>query len=82
MVQESRASLTSEASAEDVGMTLDNGQKWVDFHELARLVGVSYQTVLRYNREKRFQAIQVGGRWRVYREELERFLKEGNYNKW
>jgi excisionase family DNA binding protein len=82
MVVENRANRSSEASAEDDEETpLDDStdRKWVDLRELARLVGVSYQTALRYKKDGRFQAIEVGGRWRVYKTELERFLREGNY---
>jgi excisionase family DNA binding protein len=81
MVQESRARGSSEQSSEEDDSTLDNGKRWVDLHELARLVGVTYQTALRYKKDERFHAINVGGRWRVYKEELERFLKEGNYKR-
>lgn len=57
-----------------------NGRKWVSLHEFARIVGVTYQTALRYKDLKNIEVVQVGGRFRVYLEELERFQREGNKN--
>lgn len=55
------------------------GRNWVTLKQLQKLLGVTYQTVLRYVREEKVRAVKVGGGWRIYEEELRRFLSEGNY---
>lgn len=54
------------------------GRNWVTLHQFKELVGVTYQTALRYVKTKKIRAIKIGGSWRVYEEELRRFLSEGN----
>lgn len=54
------------------------GKKYVTLRQLASLLGVTYQTVLRYVREDKLHAVRVGGRYRVYEDELRRFLETGN----
>lgn len=54
------------------------GRNWITFKQMARLIGVTYQTIIRYKRTGKFRPVRIGGRWRVYEEELRRFLSEGN----
>lgn len=51
---------------------------WVSMHEFAQLIGVSYPTVMRMREADNFAYIRVGEQYRVYLEEVERFLREGN----
>jgi excisionase family DNA binding protein len=52
--------------------------KFVTLMQFAELFGVTYQTALRWKNDKKIHVITVGGRHRVYRQELERFEREGN----
>jgi len=54
------------------------GRNWVTLRQLSGLLGVTYQTVLRYVKEEKIRAVKIGGSWRIYEEELRRFLEEGN----
>lgn len=59
------------------------GRKWVSLRQVSNLLEVTYQTVLRYitdtpERPAVLHAVRVGGKWRVYEEELRRFLDAGN----
>jgi excisionase family DNA binding protein len=51
---------------------------WVSMHEFAQLIGVSYPTIMRMRESGNFSYIRVGEQYRVYLEEVERFLREGN----
>jgi len=53
-------------------------RNWVTLKQLAKILDVTYQTVLRYKAEGKIKAVQIGGGWRVYEGELRRFLAEGN----
>jgi hypothetical protein len=50
----------------------------VTLRQFAEIVGVTYQTALRYKDDKKVAVIKIGGRWFVNRNELDRFLLEGN----
>ena len=52
---------------------------WVSLRQMARLAGLHYLTILDARRMGRLRAIKVGGRFRVYEDEIIRFLTEGNY---
>lgn len=59
------------------------GKNYATLRQTARLLGKSYQTILRYIREDadsppKLRAVRVGGEWRVYEDELRRFLSQGN----
>lgn len=54
-------------------------RKWVSLKQLARIIGVSYPTALRMRDRGDVRAIKVGGHFRVYEDELVRFLVHGNY---
>jgi excisionase family DNA binding protein len=55
------------------------GKNYVTLRQLKDLLGVTYQTVLRYVREEKVRAVKVGGSWRIYEDELRRFLSSGNW---
>lgn len=48
--------------------------------QICKLLSISYPTFLKYIKNDSLKAIRVGGQWRVNRTELERFIKEGNFN--
>lgn len=54
-------------------------QGWVSLNGFAKIVDVSYPTALKLKQEGKVRTIQVGSQTRVYRSEVERFLREGNY---
>lgn len=62
--------------ANDVATLAARG--WVSLAGFARLAGVSYPTALRLKKQGYINVIPVGGLWRVYTDEVERFLREGN----
>ncbi len=52
---------------------------WVSLPQVARIAGVSYQTILAIKDRGEIHPIKVGGIYRVYEDELTRFLVHGNY---
>lgn len=59
------------------------GRNYVTLRQFCTLVGISYQTGLRWVKpdksdKVKVKAIHVGGGWRIYEEELRRFLDHGN----
>lgn len=54
------------------------GRNWITLRQLTNLLGVSYQTALRYVSDHKIGAVKIGGGWRIYEEELRRFLADGN----
>lgn len=54
------------------------GRNWITLKQLGRLVGVTYQSILRWKKQGKFKTVKVGGSFRIYEEELRRFLQEGN----
>lgn len=71
-------------SPPDPAETLDlvevTGRKWITLRKFSQLVGKSYPTCLKMARAtpQKVRAIKVGGTYRVYEEEVKRFLLEGN----
>lgn len=73
--------LDSVQSLQDVA-----GKNYVTLKQAANIIGKSYQVLLKYvepdpevpGSKPKLNAVRVGGRWRVYEEELRRFLLEGN----
>ncbi len=51
---------------------------WVSLNKFAVLIGVSYPTVLKMRDRGDVRCIKVGGIYRVYQAEVERYLREGN----
>jgi excisionase family DNA binding protein len=47
--------------------------------EVRNIVKVSYPTILGLIRSNKLRAIRVGGRWRVAKEELDRLIRDGNF---
>ena len=69
----------SSSSEEDASLALgSSGRKYVSLREFAIIVGITYQTALKYKNDGVIQVVQVGGRFRIYTEELMRFQREGN----
>jgi hypothetical protein len=64
------------------------GRNWVSLEQASKLLEVSYQTALKlikpgkdklgHETPARLKAIRVGGTWRIYEEELRRYLDSGN----
>lgn len=64
------------------------GRNWVSLGQACDLIEISYQTGMRYIRPgkdklgketpPKLKAVRVGGTWRIYEEELRRFLDAGN----
>lgn len=56
------------------------GRKWISLRKFADLIGKSYPTVLKMANSdpQKVKAVRVGSQWRVYEEEVWRFLREGN----
>lgn len=51
---------------------------WVSVNQFAVLIGVSYPTILRMRDRGDFKSIQIGGVYRVYQDEVSRFLEKGS----
>jgi len=54
-------------------------RNWLGVKEVAAELHVHYITALELIHRGLLRATRVGRRWRVSREELERFKREGNY---
>lgn len=59
------------------------GRNYVTLRQFCTLVGRTYQTGLRWVKpdkdgKVKVKAVHVGGGWRIYEEELRRFLDHGN----
>ena len=51
---------------------------WMSASQVAGLLDVHPSTVIRMIHNNQVQAIRVGGHWRIYTDEVERVLQEGN----
>ncbi len=51
---------------------------YVSLNQFARLVGVSYPTALKMRDRGDVKTVPVGGVFRVYNDEIQRFLEKGN----
>jgi hypothetical protein len=65
-------------------------RNWVSLRQVASLLGVTYHTILRYIKPTvddtgheiapaRLKVVKIGGQYRVYEDELRRFLSQGNH---
>lgn len=50
---------------------------WVSLNRAAKLLGISYPTVVRLRRQGRIKTIRIGGIFRVYTDEIRRIAVEG-----
>jgi excisionase family DNA binding protein len=50
------------------------GRNYVSLDQAAKLIGVSYQTALKYVKSGKLKAVRVGGGWRIYEDSLKAFL--------
>jgi excisionase family DNA binding protein len=71
-------------SAEDLPSLQEiAGKGWVSLEQAANIIGVSYQTVLKYvkpvdeSTPAKLKAVRVGGQYRIYEEALRSFLATG-----
>jgi excisionase family DNA binding protein len=53
-------------------------RQYVTLNELATILNVEYRTARKYVRTNKLKAIKCGGQYRIYEEELRRFLTYGN----
>ncbi len=53
-------------------------RKYLTLGQLGNVLGVTYQTVRRYVVDGKLRAVKVGGSYRVYEDEIRRFLDMGN----
>lgn len=67
----------SETNASPIAI---DSRDWVDLRTFAEIVGKSYPTVIKMRKAKKFIAVKVGGTYRVYADEVRRYLREGNLN--
>ncbi len=51
---------------------------WMSAAQLANLLDVHPTTVIRMIHNDQIHGVRVGGHWRIYSEEVERVLHEGN----
>lgn len=51
---------------------------WVTLSTFARIAGISYTTARKLKDTGQLEVIPVGGIYRVYDDEIVRFMKEGN----
>ncbi len=52
---------------------------WISLRKASKIIGVAYPTATRLRIAGHLRCVKVGGIYRVYQYELERFMKEGNY---
>ncbi len=70
------------SSALDVAATKAlSARGWVSLRQFAVLSGVSYPTACAMRDRKDIKVVPVGGIYRIYADELKRFLEEGNLPK-
>lgn len=51
---------------------------WISLRQFAQIIEVSYPTVLAMQKRGEISTVKVGGLWRVYTDEVQRFLAFGN----
>lgn len=51
---------------------------WISLSQMADLIGISYPTMLAIRDRKEIACTPIGHNWRIYEEEVERYLSEGN----
>lgn len=54
---------------------------YVSLNKFAKIIGVAYPTAVRLVKRGDVLAVRVGGINRVYADEIQRFMEEGNANK-
>lgn len=70
-------SLTDQRKTVDVIAILAS-RGWLSLSQFGKLIGVTYPTVFKMRKEGKVIATRVGGVWRVYTDEIQRFQKHGN----
>jgi excisionase family DNA binding protein len=67
------------AEGNDSASNRIGSEGYVTLKTFASIVDVTYPTALGMVKSKRVLAVQVGGRWRIFESEVNRFLREGNH---
>jgi excisionase family DNA binding protein len=55
------------------------GRNYVTLRKFAQIVELSYPTCLKLAKSGKVVAVKVGGNYRIYEDEVRRFLKQGNH---
>lgn len=55
------------------------GRNWVSLRQFAVVAEKSYPVCLKLVKAGQVRAIKVGGTYRIYEDEVRRFLREGNH---
>lgn len=62
--------------AKDIAKLATRG--WTSLNGFAKIIGVTYPTALAMRNRGQVNCVQVGGVFRVYDDEVKRFLHQGN----
>ena len=76
----------TEVNPDDLDLERLVGRNYVTVKQAAQLLGRAYRTVRAWihvdpkdpDKPPKLKAIRVGGEYRIYEDELKRFLQEGN----
>lgn len=52
---------------------------WITLRKMSVLIAKSYQTTLKLASRGAIRAVRIGGTYRIYEDEVRRFLREGNH---
>lgn len=67
------------SSSSNAGTASTGGGGWVTLKKMAILIEKDYRTTRKLVVEGKIRAIRVGGTFRIYEEEVRRFLQQGNH---
>jgi len=67
-------------SKEDNDLVKLLSQGYVSVYQLSRLVGISTRGIYNLIKSNKIKSITVGNKIRIYKDEVHRFLREGNNN--
>ena len=70
--------LSPKARTRAAGIAALASRGWVSLAQFATLIGISYPTALKMLKRGDVTAVPVGGTYRVYSDEIERYQREGN----
>jgi excisionase family DNA binding protein len=57
-------------------LNLDNIPSFISQQELAELLDVHVNTVMRWRRNGKIRAYMVGRHWRIHKDDIKKFLEE------
>ncbi len=55
-------------------------RNWATMRQFADICRVQYRTALRWQKTGHIRPVKVGGQWRIYEDEIRRFLTEGSHS--